>query len=400
MGISLEFDRERAASIAPAVRMLVKSGNTSIVTFRANEKIREMDFSHCIYEPLLVQGCGDLEAQYAALKKGIMDYNARTGKKPEVVAVEGLGFFACGRTKEEADNIVSAFMGIVPYAQKTGVREVCGKRAQEKIVIVTGAAQGFGKEISEGLAAEGANVVIADINGEGARETSLELKSLYGEGKSMAVSVDVTDENSVKEMVVNTVLEYGGLDIFISNAGIVKSGSLEEMDVKSFELVSKVNYTGYFLGAKHASKPMKIQNRFDKEYYMDIIQLNSKSGLAGSNKNFAYAGSKFGGIGLTQSFAMELVGYNIKVNAVCPGNFLEGPLWSDPKNGLFIQYLNSGKVPGAKNVEDVKRYYESKVPMGRGCRPKDVVRAILYIMEQEYETGQAVPVTGGQHMLR
>ena len=81
-------------------------------------------------------------------------------------------------------------------------------------------------------------------------------------------------------------------------------------------------------------------------------------------------------------------------------NFFEGPLWSDPENGLFVQYLNAGKVPDAKNTDDVRKHYESQVPMGRGCRVEDVLRAVLYVMEQEYETGQAVPVTGGQNMLR
>ncbi|HTZ50024.1 MAG TPA: sorbitol-6-phosphate 2-dehydrogenase, partial [Spirochaetia bacterium] len=100
-----------------------------------------------------------------------------------------------------------------------------------------------------------------------------------------------------------------------------------------------------------------------------------------------------------QSFAMELVEHGIKVNSVCPGNYFEGPLWSDPEKGLFVQYLKAGKVPGAKTVEDVKRSYESRVPMGRGCQVPDVVRAILYLVEQEYETGQALPVTGGQVMI-
>ena len=97
--------------------------------------------------------------------------------------------------------------------------------------------------------------------------------------------------------------------------------------------------------------------------------------------------------------ALELVEYGIKVNAVCPGNFFDGPLWSDPEKGLFVQYLRTGKVPGARNVADVKAFYEAKVPMKRGCTGADVMRAIYYIIEQEYETGQAVPVTGGQVML-
>lgn len=91
--------------------------------------------------------------------------------------------------------------------------------------------------------------------------------------------------------------------------------------------------------------------------------------------------------------------YNIKVNAVCPGNYFEGPLWSDPENGLFSQYLKAGKVPGAKTIADVKLFYENQIPAKRGCQVKDVMKAIYYIIDQEYETGQAVPVTGGQIML-
>ena len=145
---------------------------------------------------------------------------------------------------------------------------------------------------------------------------------------------------------------------------------------------------------------MKLQNREKPDYFSDIIQINSKSGLEGSNRNFAYAGGKFGSIGLTQSFALELVDDHIKVNAVCPGNYFEGPLWSDPDKGLFAQYLRANKVPGARTIEDVKRFYESKVPMKRGCSVRDVALAVLYLIEQNYETGQAVPVTGGQVMLR
>ena len=144
---------------------------------------------------------------------------------------------------------------------------------------------------------------------------------------------------------------------------------------------------------------MKIQHKYAPDYMMDIIEISSKSGLTGSNKNSAYAGSKFGSIGLTQSFALELVEYGIKINSICPGNFYDGPLWNDPEKGLFVQYLNAGKVPGAKTVEDVKNFYNSKIPMNRGCEVTDVIRAILYAVEQQYETGQAIPVTGGQTML-
>ena len=171
------------------------------------------------------------------------------------------------------------------------------------------------------------------------------------------------------------------------------------MDPDSFDFVSRVNFSGYFNCVKASVPVMKTQNQHSPENFCDIIQINSKSGLVGSKKNFAYAGSKFAGIGLTQSFAMDLMPDRIKVNAICPGNFFEGPLWSDPEKGLFIQYLNNGKVAGAKTIEDVKRHYESLVPAGRGCRINDVVKAIKYVIDQEYETGQAIPVSGGQVML-
>ena len=266
--------------------------------------------------------------------------------------------------------------------------------------LVTGAAQGFGSGVAESLLQEGANVVIADLNAPLADERARELQQQYGHGRCLAQTADVSDEISVDEMIRETVLNYGGLDLLVSNAGVLKAGSLEELDLESFELVNRVNYTGFFLCSKYASQTMKIQHRFRKRYFMDIVQINSKSGLSGSNKNFAYAGSKFGGIGLTQSFALELVQFNIKVNAICPGNFFDGPLWSDPKRGLFVQYLRAGKIPGARSIEEVRRFYESKVPMKRGCRIEDVARALLYIVNQTYETGQALPVTGGQIMLK
>ncbi len=160
-----------------------------------------------------------------------------------------------------------------------------------------------------------------------------------------------------------------------------------------------MNYRGYFLGVRAVAPILAAQHEGCPQALFDIIEVNSKSGLEGSKRNFAYAGSKFGGIGLTQSFALELIEYGIKVNAVCPGNYLDGPLWTDPERGLFVQYLKAGKVPQATTVDQVRAAYEAKVPMGRGCLPSDLAKAIYYIVDQHYETGQAVPVTGGQNML-
>jgi sorbitol-6-phosphate 2-dehydrogenase len=297
---------------------------------------------------------------------------------PSQIQLEGLGSFTVS----------------LPCPQKqTG-------RLAGRICLVTGAAQGFGAGIAGELAKAGGYVIIADLNLPLAGQVAAELNQQFGAGTALALPVDVGQEDSVRQLVQETVLAFGGIDLLVSNAGVLRAGGLAEMDLASFEFVTRINYTAFFLMAKYAAVPMRLQARFDQGYFADIVQINSKSGLEGSNRNFAYAGSKFGGIGLVQSFAKELVEDRIKVNAVCPGNYYEGPLWSDPEKGLFTQYLEAGKVPGARTVADVYEHYVAKVPLRRGCSPLDVSRAIFYCVEQMYETGQAIPVTGGQNMLK
>ena len=442
-----ETDRQRASLIAPAVRMLYSQTELCSVYYTANNELLRFAKSREAFEPLYksyspdhivyckafalyVEDSGDIEQVYADLKAGFDSFVAERGYKPKIVVVQGLGMFSIGTTHKNAMVAAEVFcdmMKIAVYAEsfggynpmtdelidfitnwevesyrsKVSLAGAGTKRLAEKITVVTGSAQGFGKGIAEELAKDGAYVVIADIPKQAELSAKVvdEICAENGAGKAIALDVDVSNEELVEKLLIETVLTYGGIDVFVSNAGIAIAGNVEEMTKQRFELVTAINYTGYYLCTKYASRYMKIQHRFAPDYMADIVTVNSKSGLEGSNKNFAYAGSKFGGIGLTQAFALELVDYNIKVNAVCPGNYLDGPLWSDPVKGLFVQYLNAGKVPGAKTVEDVRAFYMSKTPIKRGCLPQDVARAITYVVEQKYETGQAVPVTGGQVML-
>jgi NAD(P)-dependent dehydrogenase (short-subunit alcohol dehydrogenase family) len=272
-------------------------------------------------------------------------------------------------------------------------------RVAGKVALVTGAAQGFGLELAQAFVAEGGYAVLADVNAQGAAAAAAGLAAQAGPGRAIGLAMDVTSAASVAAALDAVVRRFGGLDVLISNAGVLRAASVKTQSEQDFDLVTLVNYKGLFLCVQGAAPILATQHRARPAYLSDIIQINSKSGLAGSNKNAAYAGSKFGSIGLVQSFALELVGDGIKVNAICPGNFFDGPLWSDPQRGLFVQYLRTGKVPGAATVADVRAAYEAKVPMGRGCASADVSKAVFYLIEQRYETGQALPVTGGQIML-
>ena len=456
------------SNILPAIRMMLSEGGLKTLRVRNNGLIEHFaasqeDFSriskpftpdiitYCKSNYLYTENKGTTGELIVEMEKRINDFKVAYGYLPKVILIRGIGLIGSGENAADADIILDiyedkmqiawhseSFGGPHPmtpeqiqfidtwevenYRRMTATGDSGKGIVDQRTVIVTGAAMGFGAGIARGLFDMGANLVIADINEEEGRKNKQEFDGLGKKNQAIFIHTDVSDPASLENLMHETVKAFGGVDVYISNAGILKAGGLEEMDADSFDLVTKINYNAYFYGVKAVSRIMKLQHsvigmRADGSgnetgnvsagqgasdtsgYFSDIIQINSKSGLSGSKKNFAYAGGKFGGIGLTQSFALELAPFNIKVNSICPGNFFEGPLWADPEKGLFVQYLQAGKVPGAKTLEEVRQYYESQVPLGRGCRVEDVIKAVSYIMEQEYETGQAIPVTGGQIML-
>jgi sorbitol-6-phosphate 2-dehydrogenase len=255
-----------------------------------------------------------------------------------------------------------------------------------KSAIVTGGAQGLGEAISLRLAEEGCDLAVADINQVGISKTIDKIRKEYN-NKSFGKITDVTSEKDISELVDETVERFGKLDIMVSNAGILFAEAVDEFPAEKWMKVMEVNLYGYFLCAKHAARVMKNQKSGS------IIQINSKSGKKGSYKSSAYAASKFGGIGLTQSIALELAEYGVRANAICPGNLLDSPLWV---NSLYKQYAKTRGI----SEEEVRQYYINQVPMKRGCTYQDVCNVLVFLASDQssYMTGQAINVTGGQEM--
>lgn len=392
----MESNKERILELVPAIRMILSVSSLKSGSFVPLDQLNESDPE--LISLRLGRSISVFKGDNATLLKEVEKARDEVG---EYLFLEDLGLLGLSANKSKIEQKLGTVRKesrgaelpeSVPLPQMI-------KLLFNKVVAITGGAMGYGEGIARQLFSDGANVILMDINEEAGNTVAGDLNSQKTPNRAYFVKTDVTDLASVQNAVYETVLEFSGLDVMISNAGVLKAGGIEEMDPGDFDFVTRVNYKGYFNCVKASTPVMKQQNKYGPAHYADIIQINSKSGIVGSKKNFAYAGSKFGGIGLTHSFAMELMPDRIKVNAICPGNFFEGPLWSDPEKGLFIQYLNAGKVAGAKTIADVKRHYESLVPAGRGCRIADVVKAIKYVIDQEYETGQAIPVTGGQVML-
>ena len=252
---------------------------------------------------------------------------------------------------------------------------------KDKVAVITGASQGLGEALAIRLSDEGCKVVVADMNYEGAKAVAAKLKD------AIAVSVNVTKFEDCEKMAAADIEKYGRIDILVANAAIVKSGDIRQFPASSFALVVDVNLNGYFNTVK-AVAPYMLEQKSGS-----IIQINSKSGKKGSYKNCAYAASKFGGIGLTQSLALEFADQGVRVNSICPGNLLNSPLWV---NSLFKQYAANQNT----TEEAIREKYLNQVPMKRSCEYEDVANVMVFLASDmsSYMTGQAINVTGGQEM--
>ncbi|SEQ82324.1 3-oxoacyl-[acyl-carrier-protein] reductase [Virgibacillus subterraneus] len=242
-------------------------------------------------------------------------------------------------------------------------------RLQDKVAIITGAANGIGLQAARTFANEGAQVVIADFDEASGEEREGELQS---EGmKCTFVQVNVADRESVDAMVDEVLSTYGKVDILINNAGITRDAMLSKMTPEQFQQVIDVNLNGVFHCTQAVLPSMTAQGKGK------IVNTSSVSGTYGNVGQTNYAAAKSGIIGMTKTWAKELARKGVNVNAVAPG------------------FTETGMVAGVP--DKVINQMKEQIPMGRLGRPEDIANAYLFLSsnEADYVNGHVLHVDGG-----
>ena len=243
---------------------------------------------------------------------------------------------------------------------------------QDKVALITGGAQGIGKEIALTFADAGAHIIVCDVNESILEQTATEIKN---KGRDiLALKADVTNAHEVDDVVRKSLDKYQRIDILINNAGITRDNLLARMSEEEWDLVLSVNLKGVFLFTKAVARPMM------KQRHGRIINIASIIGLVGNAGQANYSASKGGVIALTKTTAKELAKRNILVNAIAPG---------------FIKTAMTDKL-----TEDIRNEMLKMVPLQRFGIPGDIAKVALFLASDyaSYITGQVITVDGGMVM--
>ncbi|MGB9887972.1 MAG: SDR family NAD(P)-dependent oxidoreductase [Moorellales bacterium] len=251
-------------------------------------------------------------------------------------------------------------------------------RFKDKVVLITGAAGGIGRETAAALAAEGARLSLVDLEGEPLERVRQEL-GLAAE-RCLLLTADVTDETQVEAYVRQTREKWGRIDVFLNNAGVEGGvAPLSEYPAEALNRVIDVNFKGAFFGLKHVLRVMKEQGSGV------VVNVSSIAGLKGLPLTSAYNATKAAVISLTKTAAVEFAPFGIRVNAVCPALV----------NTRMMRSLEAGFSP--EDPEAARRQLAEKVPLGRYSEPREVAAAVLFLASEEssFITGTALEVVGG-----
>ncbi len=269
-------------------------------------------------------------------------------------------------------------------------------RFSGKLAIVTGAGQGIGKAVALRLAREGADIVVADINGETAEQVARDVRAL---GRRAQVNVvNVADVAAIQSMVGRAVAEFGRIDILVNAAGVAQTTPFPELTEEQWDRVIDVNLKGTVFCMQAVARqmirqvPQEIIERGQADRsYGKIVNFSSISGRRGRSVQMAYAASKAAIISVTQSAALALSPYNINVNAVCPG-VIPTPMWEQIDR-------DRSRIMGASPGEAMKAFIE-KVPLLRAGSTEDAAGAVAFLCsaDADYITGQTLNVDGGFEM--
>lgn len=247
------------------------------------------------------------------------------------------------------------------------------KLLEGKVAVITGAARGIGKAIAMKYAQQGANVAFTDLNADdNFKNTEKELNALGVKAKGYASNA--ADFKQSQEVIDQIVKDFGTVDILINNAGITRDGLLMRMTEDQWDMVININLKSAFNLTKAVLPTMM------KQKSGSIINMSSVVGISGNAGQANYSASKAGMIGLAKSTAKELGSRGIRANAIAPG---------------FIITEMTGVLP-----EDVRKDWESKIPLKRGGTPEDVANVCVFLGSElsSYVTGQVIPVCGGMNM--
>lgn len=257
---------------------------------------------------------------------------------------------------------------------------------ENKVVIVTGAARGIGAGIAANLVENGAKVVIADLNEETARQTAAKIST--GDGDAMAIGVDVSDRQSVQELIARTVEHFGRLDVMFNNAGISQTCPFLEVTDDDFDRIMRINGRGVLIGTQEAAKQMIAQGTGGK-----IVNTASIAGKQGYPLFAHYCASKFAVVALTQAAARSLAEHKITVNCFGPG-VVKTELWEQ----LDREFMDHGLT--AKPEQAINEFSQS-ILLGRVSLPADIsgVTTFLASAASDYITGQTIMVDGGMVLI-
>jgi 3-oxoacyl-[acyl-carrier protein] reductase len=244
----------------------------------------------------------------------------------------------------------------------------------DRTAVITGAAQGIGLEIARRFLAEGAKVLLGDINGEAAEKSAAELASAHAGGVALGARCDVTAEDEVDALVRRAEQEFGAVDVMVNNAGITRDATMRKMTLADFRAVLDVHLVGSWLGTRAAGAVMRERKRGS------IINISSISGKVGMLGQTNYSSAKAGMVGLTKAAAKELAYLNVRVNAIQPG------------------LIRTAMTEALR--EDIWASKLAEIPMGRAAEPAEVAGVALFLASDlsSYMTGTVLEVTGGRYM--